>query len=329
MKKISVIVPCYKDELNVEELYRRLKETLVGISDISYEIIYINDDSPDKSGEILNNLVEKEKDLFVIHHTRNFGLMSVYDTGLRFSTGDCAVLMDGDLQDPPELISKFVELWREGYEVVYAYSEKRKEKWYRKIGYRLFYKVWNKLSTINIPEGAGDFGLIDRVVIDSINSLPEKERFYRGLRAWVGYKQIGVGFVRDGRFAGETTQSMFKYVGWAFLAITSFSYLPLKLISVLALITTFCSIIWLFCLLVMFVFGVRGPEGYMMLVSLVLLLGSCTLLSLSIIAEYLIRIFNEVKSRPTSLVGEVRSDGAKFFLKHSRQSERILVEKKE
>ncbi|WP_044557174.1 glycosyltransferase family 2 protein [Halobacteriovorax marinus] len=300
---VSVVVPCYKDEGNILELYARLSSTLKD-KQLTYEVIYINDGSPDNSKEVLNSLADKHPELTVIHHSRNFGLMSVYDTGAKQSLGDCVIFMDGDLQDPPEVIPKFIDKWREGYDVVYGQAISRDEKLLRKIGYWLFYRLWDKLSNFEIPHDSGDFSLIDRKVVDVINQLQEKERFFRGLRAWVGFKQTCVPFHRDKRFSGTTTQSLYNYLSWAIFAITSFSHKPLRFLSLIAVVTAGINILWFLSLLLMYIFNIKGPEGYLMLISLNLILGSLLLICLGTISEYITRIYSEIKRRPTSIISE-------------------------
>ena len=204
-KKISVVPIAYRDEGNIEELYCRLTAVLKKVTP-NYEIIYVNDASPDRSKEILERLAKKDDHLIVILHSRNFGAQNAFSTGMKYATGEAVVIMDGDLQDPPELIEKFVKKWLEGYDVAYG-SRRKREKSLGKLWeqiYHLFYVIFSKLSYVKVPQDAGDFSLMDRKVVDAINALSEKDRFIRGLRAWVGYKQIGVDYVRPERFSGTT-----------------------------------------------------------------------------------------------------------------------------
>jgi polyisoprenyl-phosphate glycosyltransferase len=304
---LSVVVPCYRDAENIQELYDRLKLVLNKISP-DHEIIYINDASPDNSQPILENLAKNDSKLTVIRHSRNFGLMNVYTLGMKQAVGDAVVLMDGDLQDPPEMIEKFFEKWREGYLVVYGVHRERDESAFKKFCFRSFYKVWNALADISIPLDAGDFSLMDRKVVDLLNVMPEKDRFIRGLRAWIGFPQIGVEFKRAARFKGQSTQSFLKYLSWALFAITSFSTAPLRFVSLVALGTTFISVFYLVILLAMYFVGVRGPQGFMTLIGVVLLLASVLFICLSIISEYVLRIYKEVKQRPTSVPHEIVND---------------------
>lgn len=231
-KIISVVVVCYRDEGNIRELYRRLSVTLQSITPC-YEIIYVNDASPDSSGQILRELAAGDLRLTVIEQARNFGAQAAFTAGMIQASGDAVVLMDGDLQDPPEMIAEFTTKWLEGAEVVYGVRRKR-EKSMGKLNewlYHLFYVTFRRLSYVRMPLDAGEFSLMDRRVVDWIDSLPERDRLLRGLRAWVGFRQVGIEYVRPERFSGVSTNSFFKNIRWAKKAILSFSYAPLEWIS--------------------------------------------------------------------------------------------------
>lgn len=307
-KKLSVVPIAYKDEGNIEELYRRLTIVLKKIAP-NYEIVYVNDASPDRSEEILRNLAKKDKHLTVVLHSRNFGAQSAFTTGMKQAIGDAVVIMDGDLQDPPELIEEFIKKWLQGYEVVYGQRRKRE----KSIGalwgyiYHLFYIIFNKLSYVKVPLDAGDFSLMDRKVVDQINSLPEKDRFIRGLRAWVGFKQIGINYVRPERFSGGgvSTNNFLKGMQWARKAIFSFSYAPLEWIFYMAAIGVLFSFFAIFFYFVLFFLIPDAPKGFLTILISVLFIGSIQLVVLSILCEYIRRIFEEVKSRPEAIVKEI------------------------
>jgi glycosyltransferase involved in cell wall biosynthesis len=304
-KKISVIPVAYRDEGNIRELYKRVTFELKKITP-NYEIIYVNDNSPDNSQKILEELAKKDKRLTVILHSRNFGAQNAFTTGMKQAVGDAVVIMDGDLQDPPELIKDFVKRWLAGYDVVYGERRKREKSmgWLMEQVYHLFYVTFNKLSYIKVPLDVGDFSLMDRKVVDQINNLPEKDRFLRGLRAWVGFKQIGIPYVRPERFfgAGVSTTSIFKGLWWARRAIFSFSYAPLEWVFYAAVISVFVSLLAaLFYVLTYFLLP-GAPKGFLTILIATLFLGSIQLVVLSFICEYLRRIFEEVKSRPISIV---------------------------
>ncbi len=307
-KRISVVPIAYKDEGNIPELHKRLTIVLRQVTP-NYEIIYVNDASPDKSQEILKKLAKIDKHLTVILHSRNFGAQSAFSTGMKYATGDAVVIMDGDLQDPPSLIVEFVKKWLAGYQVVYGVRRKRE----RSLGrfwesiYHGFYVVFNKLSYIKVPLDAGDFSLMDREVVDQINALPEKDRFIRGLRAWVGFTQIGVKYVRPERFSGTgvSTNSIIKGTQWARKAVFSFSYAPLEWIFYLALISVLISLLAAATYLIIYIINPAAPRGFMTTLFAVLFVGSIQLISLAIISEYLRRIFEEVKARPHAIIRSI------------------------
>lgn len=310
-KKISIIAVCYKDEGNIRELYRRVTKEIKKITP-NYEIIYVNDASPDKSQEILEKLALKDKRLTVILHSRNFGAQNAFTTGMKQAVGDVVVLMDGDLQDPPELIKDFVRKWLDGYDVVYGVRRKREESmgWLLEQMYHLFYVLFNKLSYIKVPTDVGDFSLMDRKVVEHINSLPEKDRFMRGLRAWVGFKQIGISYVRPERFSGSgvSTTSLFRGFWWARRAIFSFSYAPLEWVFYIAIFSVFISLLAAIFYVLTYFLQPGAPKGFLTILIAILFLGSVQLVVLSFISEYLRRIFEEVKSRPVSITQKIIND---------------------
>ncbi len=307
-KKISVVAIAYRDEGNIAELYRRLTQTLRTITP-NYEIIYVNDASPDKSQEILEKLAKKDKKLTVILHSRNFGAQNAFTTGMKQANGDAVVIMDGDLQDPPQLIEKFVEKWLKGFDVVYGVRRKREQSMGRfwESLYHLFYVIFNRLSYVKVPLDVGDFSLMDRKVVDHINALPENDRFIRGLRAWVGFSQTGVSYVRPERFSGSSvsTNNIFKGLAWARKAVFSFSYAPLEWVFYLALSSVALSLLAAIVYLVMYFSIPSAPRGFMTLILAVLFMGSIQIAILAIVCEYLRRIFEEVKQRPVSIVSKI------------------------
>lgn len=306
-KKVSLVVVNYKDEGSIRELYRRATEALQKTTS-DYEIVYVNDASPDDSEIILRELAAKDRRLTVMLHSRNFGRENAFTSGLRQATGDAVVIMDGDLQDPPELIPEFVEKWLDGYQVVYGVRIQREKSLSRKFKffYRLFYVVFDKLVQFKVPKNTGDFSLMDRVVVDHLNALPEKDRFTRGLRAWVGFKQRGVGFVRPERYWGSSTQQSFsKSFALARKAIFSFSYQPLEWIFTAAILSVVVMLAAIAFYLINYFLYPDQPRGFSTVIVLVLFIGSVQLVVLSFISEYLRRIFEEVKARPVAITKEV------------------------
>jgi len=286
-KSISVVVACYADGGNVREMHRRLTAVLPALTP-DYEIIFVNDASPDNAEELLLEIAAADPRVTVVSHTRNFGSQMAFTSGLRQSLGDAVVLMDGDLQDPPEAIPALVAQWTQGYDVVYGVRTRRAERFPIQIARKLFYRIYRRLSYIDVPLDAGDFSIMSRRVVDCLLLLPERDRFVRGLRSWVGFRQTGVEYVRAPRFAGESTNSFLDNFRWARRGIVSFSYKPLELISILAL--------------------VDAPPGYLTMLVAILVLGAVQLICLGVVADYLGRIFEEVKQRPQYLVRSVVND---------------------
>lgn len=313
-KKISIIPVGYKEEGNIRELYRRLTKEMKNITP-NYEIIYVNDGSPDKSQEILEKLARKDKKLTVVLHSRNFGAQNAFTTGMKQAIGDAVVLMDSDLQDPPELIKSFVKKWLDGYDVVYGVRRKREKSmgWIMEQVYHLFYVIFSKLSYIKVPMDVGDFSLMDRKVVEHINSLPEKDRFMRGLRAWVGFKQTGISYARPERFSGSSvsTTNIFKGFWWARRAIFSFSYAPLEWVFYIAVFSVAISLLAAFFYVLTYFLQPGAPKGFLTILVAILFLGSVQLVVLSFISEYLRRIFEEVKSRPVSITQKIINDHRK------------------
>jgi dolichol-phosphate mannosyltransferase len=303
--KISAVIACYRDAPAVPIMHERLVAAFAEI-DADYEIVFVNDGSPDDAEEVLAALADRDPRVVVINHARAFGSQSAFTSGMRIATGDVVVLLDGDLQDPPELIPRFVERWREGYDVVYGERVKREAPRYMRLFYKAFYRAFRRFAYVDVPLDAGDFSLMDRRVVDALNSMPESHRFLRGLRAWVGFKQIGVPYVRPERMFGTTTNSFLKNLGWARRAIVSFSYAPLELITGLALVVVAASFVSLLVQL-----GLRiadpaaAPRGLTTLIVLILFLGGIQLLCLAIIGSYLGHMYEEVKHRPPFVVASI------------------------
>jgi polyisoprenyl-phosphate glycosyltransferase len=303
--KISAIIACYRDAQAVPYMYTRLKDVFQKIG-VDYEIIFVNDCSPDNAGEVLAELARKDKKVVVINHSRNFGSQSAFTSGMQIATGDAVVQLDGDLQDPPELIEEFYPKWQEGYDVVYGIRVKREAPLLMRLAYKGFYRLFHVVSYVNIPLDAGDFSLIDRRVVDVLNSLPENNRFMRGLRAWVGFKQTGIPYVRPERMFGKTTNSILKNFTWAQKAIFSFSYVPLDIISWLALITvSLAFVVGVIQVIIRLFFPQLSPSGFTTLIILILFIGGVQLFCLAIIGSYLGHIYDEVKRRPPYIVESI------------------------
>ncbi|MBF0137448.1 MAG: glycosyltransferase family 2 protein [Magnetococcales bacterium] len=306
-KLVSVVVACYKDEGSVSELLERLERVLGSITP-NWEVIYVNDASPDNAEAVLLQKVKTHPRLTVISHSRNFGAQVAFFTGMAQARGDAVVIMDGDIQDPPEMIRDFAIKWLEGNEVVYGIRAKRAENVVRRIGYYLFYRLFRKLAYIDIPLDAGEFSLMDRRVVNVILACPERDLLIRGLRAFAGFRQVGIPFFRPQRFAGESTQSMLSYFMWAYKAITSYSLAPLRMITTMSIFFTLFLIILSLVFILLYLSGKDAPHGFMTLAMLILGCSSVIMISLGIIAEYLGRLFVEVKKRPQPVLRTIVND---------------------
>lgn len=306
--KLSAVVACYRDAPAIPQMHERLSATLQKLG-VDYEIIFVNDASPDDARDVLTALAAADPKVRVVNHARNFGSQSSFTSGMRVATGNAVVLLDGDLQDPPEMIEAFFRKWKEGFDVVYGVRVKREASRFLQVAYKAFYRTFRAASYVAIPLDAGDFSLIDRRVVDVLNDLPETHRFIRGMRAWVGFKQTGVPYVRAERPFGESTNSLVRNFGWARRAIISFSYAPLDFITVLAI----CAFV-LAVLLIVVQIALRiadphiVPSGFTTLIVLILFMGAVQLLCLSIIGSYLAHIYEEVKRRPAYVVESTLND---------------------
>jgi dolichol-phosphate mannosyltransferase len=303
--RLSAIIACHRDAPAVPFMHERLTTMFVELG-VDYEIIFVNDGSPDNAREVLAELAGRDRHVTVITHSRAFGSQSAFTSGMRVATGDAVVLLDGDLQDPPELIPAMVEKWREGFDVVYGERVDREASGPMRFAYKAFYRAFRKASYVNVPLDAGDFGLLDRRVVDTLNQLPEKDRFMRGLRAWVGFRQVGVPYVRPERMFGTTTNSFVKNLGWARRAILSFSYAPLDFIAWLALTTVALSVVAMCAQVVARIaFPDAAPRGVTTLLIVILFIGGVQFLCFSIIGSYLAHMYDEVKARPSYVVEEI------------------------
>ena len=303
--KLSAVIACYRDGPAVPIMHERLTAVFRRLG-VDYEIIFVNDRSPDNAAEVLAGLAACDHHVTVINHSRNFGSQSAFTSGMRIATGDAVILLDGDLQDPPEMIEAFFHKWREGYDVVLGQRVKRDATLFLQVAYKAFYRLFRATSYVPVPLDAGDFSLMDRRVVNELNSLPESNRFLRGLRAWVGFKQTSVPYVRPERMFGRTTNSLLKNIGWARKAILSFSYIPLELITILGLATVAASFLAIVAQITARLLAPQlVPTGFTTIITLILFLGGIQLLCLSIIGSYLAHIYDEVKRRPPYVVESI------------------------
>jgi glycosyltransferase involved in cell wall biosynthesis len=285
-------------------MHRRLTKVLSDLA-YDYELIFVENGSNDASRALLETLADNDPHVHVVVLSRNFGSQAAFSSGLDYATGDCAVLLDGDLQDPPEVVPQMLARWAEGYEVVYGERVTRRASPPLRLAYKAFYRLFSRLSYLTIPVDAGDFGVIDRRVIDVLKAMPERDRFLRGLRAWAGFRQCGVPYNRDPRHSGRTTNSVWGLFRWAFTGLVSFSFAPLELISLLCILVIGLTGIALVVYMVLFFVTPGSPRGFQTLLVAVLFLGAVPLLSLSIIGTYIAKIFEEVKGRPLYVIDKV------------------------
>ncbi len=304
MKKISLVIPMYYEEQVAEECYKRVTKVLKSIENYDYEIIFINDGSKDKTLPILEKIADKDKKVKIISFSRNFGHQAAVTAGLKYVTGDAIVIMDADLQDPPELIPDMLKKWEEGYEVIYGKRKTREgESAFKLLTAKAFYTTLNKLSDVEIPKDTGDFRLVDRKVVDVINSLPEHNKFLRGLFSWVGFKQYAYEYERKERFAGKTKYPLKKMIKLAQDGILSFSTKPLKIVGGLGILSVIISILILIYSIISYACNLNSlTPGWTSLMCTMTFLGGVILISLWMIGEYIARIYDETKQRPQYIV---------------------------
>lgn len=304
-KKISVVAPVFNEEAVVEEFYNRMKKVLEEATP-EHEIIFVDDGSSDSTLEKLKNLHNKDAKIKVLSFSRNFGHLKAVSAGLEFSSGDAVMVIDSDLQDPPEVLFDFLKKWQEGYKVIYGIRTKRKEWFLKRFAYWAFYRLFKKLASLkDIPVDAGEFSLLDKQVVDIIKSLPERSLFLRGLRIWVGFKHCGVVYERSIRFAGKTKYPIRKLVKLAADNIFSFSFIPLKIATMMGFIVAFIDfLIILIVLYLRLVYGVIGVPGFSSTIIAIFFIGGVQLISLGILGEYVARIYEEVRHRPRYVVKE-------------------------
>lgn len=303
---ISVVAPVYNEESVLDALYDRVRSVLDGAGE-NWELVLVNDGSRDHSAEVISRLHERDPRVKGLSFSRNFGFQIAATAGLDFSRGDAVILTDADLQDPPELYPAMLEQWRAGYDVVYGVRASRQgETWFKLTTAKIFYRLIHRITSINIPLDTGDFRLMDRRVINSIRGMNERNRFLRGMVPWVGFRQIGVEYNREARYAGEAKfTSVKKMLPFALDAITSFSYFPLQLATILGFVIAGISVLGILGVILVRLLGPHEPLlGQATTLVAVLFLGSVQLISLGIIGEYLGRIYDEVKGRPLYLIQE-------------------------
>ena len=306
---VSAIVACYKDEQAIPVMYERLKNMFTKLN-IDYEIIFVNDCSPDGSEEVIRALSRNDRRVLGISHSRNFGSQAAFRSGMEMASKNSCALFDGDLQDPPELIEPFLSKWREGYDVIYGRRVKREATVLMQVAYKAFYRLFDYFSYLRIPHDAGDCSLLDRRVMEAVLRFPERDLFLRGVRAYAGFRQIGVDYVRPERMFGTSTNSLWRNVGWAKKGILSFSYVPLTILSVSAVaMFVMSTLLMAIQAITKLIRPDLAPKGFTSVLLSILFFGSLNLLAVGILGEYLAKIFEEVKQRPHFIRRSVIRDG--------------------
>jgi dolichol-phosphate mannosyltransferase len=303
---VSVVVPVYNERENLGALEERLPLLLEQIVAGRFEILFVDDGSRDGSGELLDAMSGRDPRCKVIHLSRNFGQQPALQAGLDFAAGQAVILMDADLQDPPELLAQFIAKWKEGYEVVYAIRKRRKEGPLKRLAYSLFYRTLKRVAEIDTPLDAGDFCLMDRRVVETLRALPERNRFLRGLRSWVGFTQAGIEYDREGRNAGESKYTLRKLIGLALSGYLGFSSLPLRLAAWLGMLSASAGFLLTVWVVVSKFTQSTVPRGWASTIAIMLFIGGTQLMMLGILGEYLGRVYDEVRQRPLYVVRSQR-----------------------
>ena len=313
-RSLSAIIACYKDARSVSVMHKRLTDVFQRIG-IDYEIIFVNDGSPDNTAEVIQELSINDNHVIGISHSRNFGSQMAFRSGMEVSTKQGVVLLDGDLQDPPELIEQFYLQWEQGYDVVYGRRIKRDMPWYWGKIYKLFYRIFAALSYVNIPHDAGDFSLIDRRVVGWMLKCPERDLFVRGIRAYVGFRQVGVDYIRPERLFGKSTNNFMKNIEWAKKGIFSFSNTPLTMLTTMGVVLLGASFIFAMteAMLRLF-FPDIAPKGITTLLIVILMFGSLNLFAVGLVGEYVAKIIAEAKGRPRLIRSAFIRNGKKTDL---------------
>ncbi len=306
LRTIDVVVPIYNEARILGELQRRLQEVLERLT-AQWRIIYVDDGSRDSSAKIIDWFCEHDSRVSAVQLSRNFGQQLAIAAGLAHASAQVTVLLDGDLQDPPEVIPELVKRWEEGYDVVYAVKRKRKEGWLKRALFSLFYRMLRVLSPLEIPPDAGNFSLMDRSVVALINGMPERDRYVSGLRAWVGGRQTGIEFERAERYAGNPRQSPLKLLRMATDAFFAFSQLPLRLATMLGFAVSGVAFLVMLNVLYQKLVSGQAITGWASTMTSILFLGGIQLVALGIIGEYIGRIYNETKGRPPYVVARFRN----------------------
>lgn len=299
----SIIIPIYNEEHSLPELHARLTDALTSL-DNPFEVILIDDGSKDQSFEIMRRIQSNDARFKILRLSRNFGHQVAISAAMNYTQGDAVILMDGDLQDPPELLPQMIARWREGYQVVYTVKTSRKENPMKRLAFKAFYRILHALSSIQIPMDAGNFSLMDRRVVEVMCQMPERHRYISGLRAWIGFRQIGIEYDRGARFAGKPQMSIRRLFALAFDGIFSFSNVPLRTASYVGMVAALVAFAGGIFVIYEKLFTDKAILGWASTITTITFLGGLILMTLGVIGEYIGRIYDEVKQRPLYIVSE-------------------------
>lgn len=302
--EISVVVPVFNEEENLPALYERTTRALAALG-VSFELVLVNDGSRDSTPNLIDDFARQDERVVAVHLSRNFGHQAAVSAGMDLARGQAVILMDGDLQDPPEVLGQFIDVWRQGNDVVYAIRTKRKEGLFKRAAYAVFYRLLRSTSSLDIPLDSGDFCLMDRKVVEALKQIPERQRFVRGLRTFVGFRQTGLAYERDARHAGKPKYTFKALLRLAMDGLIGFSDLPLTLVTYFGIFSFLLAIGLTGWVVFDAWYSHTAPRGWASILVVMLYMGAVQLLSLGIVAEYIRRIFVETKQRPFYIVGRI------------------------
>lgn len=327
MKLITILIPAYNEEEVLHQLYHRLNEVVNGIENYRFEMLFVNDGSKDQTLTIVKQLREQDSRVSYIDLSRNFGKETAMLAGFDYAQGDALIIIDADLQDPPELIPQMIELWEQGYDDVFAKRKSRTgETWFKKWTSKTFYRILQKVSRINIEEDTGDFRLLDKRCVIALRKMRETQRYTKGMFSWIGFDKKEIMFDRDPRAAGNTKWNYSKLMDLAIEGITSFTTFPLRLSSFFGFIVSFLAFLYIIFIIFKTIFFGEVITGYPSTMSVILFLGGIQMLSLGVIGEYLGRIFNETKNRPLYFISDYNGERGNILPK-AEIAEPVTIER--